>query len=114
MKILLANNEDLSTSFTTTPMDTRYLDGFVATLAVTGSPVGQFIVEGTVDQVTWVELTQTSAEMTVTGSPINYKLNFLQIQDSYIRITWLSTSGTGNATIWIAGKALSGMGRIAQ
>jgi hypothetical protein len=114
MKILLAQNEDMATSFSTSPMDTRYLDGFCATIAVTGSPVGQFIVEGTVDQVTWVELTQTSANMLVTGTPINFKLNFMQIQDSYIRITWLASGGDGNTTIWIAGKALSGMGRIAQ
>ena len=114
MKILLANREDMSSSFTTEGMDTRYLDGFCATIAVTGVPVGQFIVEGSVDGVTWVELTQTSSSMVVTASPINYKLNFMQLQDSQIRITYIAASGSGNCTIWIAGKALSGMGRIQQ
>lgn len=114
MKVLLANNESLATSFTTEPMDVRWIDGFCATIAVTtSSAIGQFIVEGSVDEVTWVELTQTSATMNVTGSSVSFKLNFMQIQDSFIRITYIAASGTGTATIFYAAKALGGTGRIA-
>ena len=115
MHITPAYNETLTSSFSTQPINTTGLDGFCATINVTTTDcIGAFIVEGTVDQSVWVELDQTSSQMNVTGSSIVFKLNFLQIQDSYIRFTWIYASGTsGTATIEYSAKALGGTGRVA-
>lgn len=116
MMVVLAKNESLASSWVTTPLNVTGIDGFCAVISVsatTGGAIGRFAVYGSVDNITYVELTQTSVVMDVIGVDIVYKLNFLEIQDSWIQIAWISASGDGSATIDFTAKAIGGTGRVA-
>jgi len=118
---------DMSQSSITSKItDIQYLDSISIQLSWTGSPVGSFEVQGSIDYSpgdvqsgrpansgTWTPMTlsyldgstmttDTSIPTTV-GSPI--LLNLALLAFPYIKIVYTRDSGSGTLSAWIMGKA---------
>lgn len=112
----IITNGDMSTaSITSRVTSIQYLDNICIELFWTGSPVGTFAVQGSLDyaqdefgNVTntghWVPMALNPSPSTAAGSPILIDMN--QLSFPYIRVIYTKTSGTGTLQGYVGGKQL--------
>lgn len=108
---------DMSTaSITSAISNIQYLDNISLQLIWTGSPVGTFAVQGSLDHSqdslgnvtnagTWDGLTLNPAPAAI-GSAGHILLDLNELSFPWIRVVYTKTSGTGSLTAWIGGKML--------
>lgn len=106
-------NGDMSGTLTSPVTNVMFLDNIVIQLNATGSPVGQYTVEFSVDYQqdylgnvvnagNWVVCALTpTASITGAGNVI---IDFNQMPGAYIRLKWTPTSGTGTLNMYVAAK----------
>lgn len=84
------------------------LDNVGIRLAWTGTPIGTFSVECSVNAVDWDALTFNPAlTQPAGGSGSSYLINLNQVPYPYVRLKYVNTSGTGTLNAWISGKDLN-------
>jgi len=105
-KIKLISQGDMSSDITSPATDIRYVDNISIQLNFTGSPVGTFSIQGSLDYSpglsddpvanpgTWVDLT-LSATPTASGAADQILIDMNQVPFPYIRVKYDATSGTG-------------------
>lgn len=97
---------DMSGNLTSDSVDVTYTDNVGFQLSFTGTPSGEFACEGTIDEVSWSELTFSSTPQ-ATGSADTHLLNVNQIPYKKLRITYTRTSGTGTLNVYVMSKGLN-------
>lgn len=103
---------DMSGNLTSNIVDVTYTDNVGIQLTFTGTPSGEFAVEGSVDYDdhlstgNWSELTFSTTPQ-ATGSADTHLLNLNQIPYKKIRVTYTRTSGTGTLNIHVMSKGLN-------
>lgn len=105
--------QSLGASFSSVPVNIQYLDNTTVQLIFTGSPVGTFSIEGSVNHAanaitgvetvagTWTPI--TSSAVSAAGD-ILFDLN--QLSFPWIRVSYTRTSGTGSVEGYISAKAV--------
>jgi len=105
-------------TITSAVTDIRFKDSVSIQLQWTGTPVGTFYIEGSVDHFpvamqsngipnagTWIPIA-LSIPLTATGSESQALLDLNQLSFPYIRVRYVNTSGTGTLNGFIFGKSL--------
>lgn len=87
------------TSLTSSIIDASYLDNICLQMAWTGSPIGTFSVQGSLDKTNW---TQFATGDCTAGSPSLFDLN--QLSFPYVRVVYTKGSGTGTLNVLAGGK----------
>lgn len=95
----------MSGSLTSVSTDIRWIDNLIMYIAITGTPTGTFTVETSGDQVTWFDIGLSPAPA-ATGGAKTIRIDMNQLPDSYIRLKYNRTSGTGTLNASLAGKML--------
>lgn len=98
---------DMSTSLTTLVTSVGATDNVAYQLVYTGSPVGTFLVEASINGTDWSALTFSTA-ITTSSAPSGSLININQIPYRQLRLRYVPTSGTGSLTVWFEGKRLGG------
>ena len=94
---------DMSTSsITSATTNVQYLDNVAVQCNFTGSPVGVFDLQVSIDNVNFAPLGLNIAASN--GSPIVINAN--QLSAPYVRLTYTKTSGTGTLNAFISGKEI--------
>lgn len=96
---------DMSGNLTSASIDIEFLDNVSVQAAWTGSPVGTFNVQGSVDQISWSTLT-TNPVITAAGSPDNGLFDLNQLSFPFVRLIYTATSGTGTLVAKVSAKML--------
>lgn len=109
---------DMSADITSPVTDIRFIDNVALLLKWTGTPVGTFAVQGSVDYVaalpnasrvanagTWTSLT-LSPTPSAAGSADHVLIDLPALGFPFIRVVYTRTSGTGTLTMYISGKAV--------
>lgn len=92
---------------TSNAVDVKYSDNVGIQLVWTGTPVGNFYVQGTIDDTTWTALDFGSIP-TSGGAAGDHLLNMNNLPYRKIRVFFDRTSGTGALTAWVMAKTVGG------
>ncbi len=111
-------NGDMSTaSITSAVTNIGNWDNIGLQFVWTGSPVGTFAVQVSIDHAqdqfgnvtnagTWVPLTLSPSPITSLGSPIY--IDMTQLSAPWIRVVYTKTSGSGTLQTYISAKTMGG------
>jgi cytoskeletal protein RodZ len=110
--------QSIASNYTSTAMDIRNLDNLAFFLVWTGTPTGTFAVQvsedytqsstGTVINAgTWVATTASSGTAVPSGSASAGQLVFTSNANSWVRIVYTASSGTGTLNGYLSGKSIS-------
>lgn len=108
--IPVITNGDMSlASLTSIVPPIQWEDNVGLQLVWTGSPVGTFAVQVSLDQINWATIPASAFNGTypvpgTTTSPGYLDLN--QLSASYIRVVYTRTSGTGTLNVLMAAKGV--------
>lgn len=111
--------QSMGSSITGTPIIIQYEDSVSIQLNFTGSPVGTFQIQGSLDYIppqpgyadqatatgNWISLVLTPAPI-ASGAPDNVLIDLYALSFPYIRIVYTRTSGTGTLDAYVSCKAL--------
>ena len=95
----------MAASITSSVTDVRWLDNLILYFSFTGTPTGTFAVQVGPDGTSWYDLPLTPAPV-ASGAANSYRIDMNQIGDSYIRLVYTRTSGTGTLNASLVGKML--------
>lgn len=91
--------------------DVTYLDNAAYQAVWTGTPTGSFIIEATVDGVTWSSLDPRDADgnpPVAAGAAGNLVINLNQLPFKKIRFMYLAVSGSGTLNVYTMSKQIGG------
>lgn len=104
---------DMSDDIVSEPTNVQYIDRITVQLIYTGTPVGSFYVEtslnytppitGAVDNATWSALRLSPAPV-ASGTADDILIDITQTATPWLRIRYVSTSGTGTLNSYVSGK----------
>jgi hypothetical protein len=103
----LVDAESMGADITSNSVDVKYSDNIGVQLVWTGSPVGNFYVQGTIDGSTWTAL-DFGTIPTSGGAAGDHLLNMNNLPYQKIRVFFDRTSGTGSLTAWVMAKTVGG------
>lgn len=92
----IINAGDVSGALTSEVIDLRYNYGFATVTTLTGAPSGDVVVQGSIDQTTWV----TIDSQTISGTTTQF-VNKDAIYYPYVRV-FKASGGTGTMTTKIS------------
>lgn len=109
LPISIVTNGNMSGNITSTVVPLQYEDNVGIQLVWTGSPVGTFAVQVSLDQINWIDLPSTAFNGTypvpgTTSSPAY--LDMALMSAAYIRLSYTSTSGTGTLNALLVAKGV--------
>lgn len=96
--IPLISSGDMSGNLTSPGIGGEFLDQFTIQCNISGSPVGTFDVQESVDNINWASIPLDPVP-TATPSPIVIKLTLESPR--YVRLLYVFTSGTGTLNAFI-------------
>jgi hypothetical protein len=96
----------MASSFNSAPLGIQYLDNVSLEMAWTGTPTGTIVIQGSNSQINWQPLTLNPAITQPAGSASFYSVDLNQVGYAYIQVAYTAGSGSGNLTVWAAGKAV--------
>jgi hypothetical protein len=99
--------EDMSADITSLPSVVTSLDNIAYQVVYTGSPVGVFNVEASLDGTNWTVLV-FEAEINTTNSPSPFLININQLPYAQVRLTYTADSGSGSLSAMVMAKRLGG------
>lgn len=113
---IISSGDMSQASITSSVTNITYLDNICIQLVFTGSPTGNFAVQGSntyeqdnngnvVNAGTWTALDLTPSPA-ATGSGSNILIDLNQLSFPYIRVVYTKDSGTGTLNATISGKQL--------
>jgi hypothetical protein len=106
----LVDAQSLGASFTSAPTVVENLDRVALDIQCTGAPVGDVVVQGSVNydaakpaaQSTWFDLPLGLTSLS--AAPQDYTIDMQETALRALRIDYRRTSGTGAMSAWISGK----------
>lgn len=112
----LISSGNMASSITSSAQESQYQDNIAIQLIWTGSPVGAFSIQVSVDYKedaekniivagTWSTLTLSNA-ITASGSGDNAYIDLNQLSAPYYRIVYTRTSGTGTLNAYVSSKGV--------
>lgn len=99
---LLPSNGSLASNLVSTALDIDSMLGYAVQAVWTGSPVGTLNIQASLDKITWSDVTNSSVSLA--GSAGSWLWNFQGSFYRYIRINYVSTSGTGTLSDLVMAK----------
>jgi len=96
----LFTNQSLSSTVSSDIVDLAETLGYAIHAIWTGAPVGDISVQGGNDGINFVEIDSVATG----GVSGQHLLNVEKHHYRYVRIQYISTSGTGSLTLYISGK----------
>ncbi len=87
-----------------TPTNIQNLDNVGLQVSWTGTAVGTFAVQCSIDGVTYDSLTFNPALTQPAGTPGGYLIDLNQLPFPWLQVTYTNTSGSGTLTVSIFGK----------
>lgn len=102
---IIAQSMTGTSTITSTPTDTRYLDNVGVQFNWTGTPNGSFFVDVSLDQVTWNAITLSPAPA-ATGAAGSAYIDINQISAPYLRLRYVNSSSTGTLDAYITAKSV--------
>ena len=104
----IVNAETMGGSVTSGAIPIDRLDNVGIQLQWTGTPTGDFYVDGRVhDDAPWTELTLSTA-VAAAGSASDALINLSGVPYQDLRLRYVRTSGTGSLNAWATAKQLGG------
>lgn len=97
---------DMSGDVTSPSTDILNMDRVGYQISWSGTPTGDFSVEVSNDNSTWIALT-LSAVVAAAGSADDAFID-VETASKYIRLKYTASSGTGSLNVHITGKSISG------
>ena len=97
---------DMSGSVTSPSSNILHMDRVGYQISWAGTPVGDFTVEVSNDESTWVELTLSVAVAATGGA--NDAFIDVETAAKFVRLVYTSSSSTGTLQVHITGKSISG------
>ncbi len=108
----LITNQSMAASITSNPQACQFQDNIGVQLAWTGTPVGTFSIQVSVDYDpvkhiagSWATLV-LSDDITAAGSADNAYIELNQLSAPWMRVVYTRTSGTGTLNCHIAAKGV--------
>lgn len=101
-------NGDMSGTLTSLATDVLSCDNIAYQVVYTGSPVGDFAIEGTVNGTNWEPLDLGNPSPEASGSSGSFVVSLKGIPYAKLRLVYTATSGTGNLSVWVMGKRQGG------
>lgn len=99
---------DMSADFVSRPIPIEYLDNIGIQLEWTGSPNGNFFVDGRVHpKAPWTELVLTPP-VAASGSAGDWLISLLLVPYAELQLRFVMLSGTGTLTAWAMCKQVGG------
>jgi hypothetical protein len=102
----LVNAESMGADVTSSSFDITYTDNIGIQLIFTGTPTGNFYVQGTIDESNWSNLS-FDATPTAAGAGDTHLLNISLAPYKKLRVFYDRTSGTGSLTVYVMAKSIS-------
>lgn len=99
-------DNDMSASFNGPSSNILHTDRVAYQLTWTGTPTGSFTVEGSNDELVWVNL-PLSAAVSAAGSADDAVIE-IETALKFIRLVYTRSSGSGNLDVHITAKSISG------
>ncbi len=96
---------DMSSDVTSDSVDVTYSDNVGLQLIFTGTPTGNFYVQGTIDESNWSNLA-FDATPTAAGAADTHLLNMSLIPYKKIRLFYDRTSGSGTLNVYVMAKTI--------
>ena len=97
----------MSGDITSDPVDVLYSDNVGVQLVFTGTPTGNFYVQGTIDGSTWTAL-DFGTIPTAAGAAGDHLLNMNNLPYQQIRVFYDRSSGTGTLDVYVMAKTVGG------
>lgn len=94
---------DLGADLTSDVLDTRDYSQLAVQITFTGTPVGEFVFQGSVDGSTWVDI-ELSPAPEATGAAGGILVEFTALTLPFMRLFYDRTSGTGSVDVDAFGK----------
>ena len=101
------DNQSMATTVISLVTDVQSVDNIGIQITFTGNPTGDFYVEGSVNNVTWVPLSFSPAPVAA-GVGDDFLFNIKQFPYPKLRVRYAPTSGTGTLNAWVFAKRLGG------
>lgn len=94
---------DISSTWVSDTYETRHLVTINITFVFTGTPDGEFFVDGSNDKENWFPLTFSEGQILASGSGDSHAVSIKDFSYSYFRVRYVASSGSGslNADIQI-------------
>ena len=103
---ILMTAGDMSGNLITKSTNVKRLDNFGIQLVWSGTPVGTFDIQASVDGKNYVSL-DFSSPVAASGSSGSHLINLNQIPYAWVRVAYTKNSGSGSLDITIMGKDLN-------
>lgn len=112
----VVSGASMATNIISSVTDVRFLDNIIYQLSWTGTPVGTFSIQKSLDYAasiggtvtnsgTWTDLPLSSLT-NPNGSSGNTDIFINQYPGPYLRLVYTEGSGTGSLTAYVSGKAV--------
>lgn len=101
-KYQLVTAGSLGANLTSDTVNISFADNVAIHAIFTGSPVGTFAIQGSIDGVTYANIVTAAAG----GSADNIMFNINQAPYTLIRLTYTRTSGTGSVDVFVSYKEI--------
>lgn len=103
--VSLVTSGNMASDITSDGIDLRWLDNIIIYISFSGTPTGTFSVEVSPNESDWYEL-DLSPVPAASGTADTIRIDINQLGDSYLRLKYTRTSGTGTLNSKIVGKML--------
>ncbi len=100
-------DQDMTTSVTSLVTDVGSVDNIGIQATFTGTPDGEFFIEGSVNNTTWVPL-DFDTPILASGTGDDFIFSIRQFPYPKIRLRYVATSGSGTLNAWVFAKRLGG------
>lgn len=96
---------DMSGNLTSPVTNILLLDNISVQLVWTGTPTGDFEVQGSLNEIAWEALPLSPAPAAA-GAADQALIDMNQLSYPFIRVVYTATSGTGVLNMWISGRGV--------
>lgn len=112
----VVNAQSMTSSLTSAPTNTQFLDNIMYQAQWSGTPTGTFAIQGSLDYSvgsggtllnagTW-DAIPMSATISAAGSADSGQFDLNQIPYPWLRLAYTASSGTGTLDVYVTGKAI--------
>ena len=104
----VVTNGDMSADLVSISTDIKTQDNVGYQVIYTGTPTGDFLVQGTINGIDWETLDIGTPGPTAIGMGGSFVVSLTQVPYAKLRLAYTASSGMGLLNVWVMVKRLGG------